>query len=236
MTWFVLKNSRRAIQNELHLVLRNVVPENEPSAVVDAGAWLGDHAIPMAEGFPELTVYAIEPSARNAVYIRERGIALPNLRVMSFLLGREQGQGSVIANEDRPNARYALKGVPRAGSIPVHTVDGLVDSGTIKESIRLLHFDVEGSELDDLRGSLRTIQSQKPVVLVETLGDELSAIEDFFQNEVKAAYARLTVDESCKAFDLWDASYCRNHFFVPQALLAQMKEGVKPNERPGASG
>lgn len=89
----------------------------------------------------------------------------------------------------------------------------MIATKQIKEPIGLLHFDTEGHEYECLLGSIQTIKTQKPVIMVETLTEkEFEKIKTFF-NEI-GDYEYTTINESCDVTNPF--SSCRNRVFYPR--------------------
>jgi FkbM family methyltransferase len=183
------------------------------STAVDAGAWLGDHTVPLARRHPGVHFYAIEPGEENYHFLRSKARALPNVTAAWLALGEADGRGTHLGGSG-PAAKY----LPSAdGAVPMRSIDSLVQSGALRAPA-LVHLDVEGLELAALRGAARTLAAHRPVLAVETLGcDELPRIEAFLRTVWSTGYHRETVNETCSFGDLGDRRRCRNHLFFPHA-------------------
>ena len=53
-----------------HRFMAETVSKMDRPVVIDAGAWLGDTAIQLAEANAGCTVFAVEPSKKNCDFIR----------------------------------------------------------------------------------------------------------------------------------------------------------------------
>ena len=121
-------------------------------AVIDAGAWLGDHSIPIAKKYKNLIIYAIEPSKENISYIKQKSSKLSNLKTLNLVLSDEKGYSDIVSNENKANAIYKKSSnkpcnkpnVESNSKLNMNTVDNLVKDKIINNKIGLLHFDVEG--------------------------------------------------------------------------------------------
>lgn len=92
------------------------------------------------------------------------------------------------------------------------TIDSLVQQYALHPS--LIKIDVEGAELDTLKGGLHTLATFKPVLIlglhpafINQKGDSLEAIWDLLQSnryEVKAEGKRMTREDFCSADLLFD--------------------------------
>jgi FkbM family methyltransferase len=131
------------------------------SHVVDAGAYIGNHAIYWALRL-DCTVHAFEPNP-EAVALLRRNVAACEVdeRVVIHEVGLgATGGTAALAGHSGTNfgsQRIALG----SGTLRVLPLDEFELAPT------LMKIDVEGMELDVLRGALRTIQQHRPVVIVE---------------------------------------------------------------------
>jgi FkbM family methyltransferase len=123
---------------------------------IDAGAHRGIWASHMARRFG--TVWAFEPWHANAVRIEQRG----NLQVTHAALGARPGYVSLGAGTDNTGEYHVL---PVPGRVWMTTLDLCGVPGC-----DFLKIDVEGMELDVLRGGARMIADRRPVVMFEDKG------------------------------------------------------------------
>lgn len=130
---------------------------NRQSIVLDVGAHIGTFAIPIASAVAE--VIAFEPSAEACTLLsRNAGQNHVKLRLICSALGREKGTGTLIVrNISNAGANTLVSG----GSIPVTTLDAEVSD------VDFIKIDVEGMELEVLRGGVQLIERTRPVILFE---------------------------------------------------------------------
>lgn len=154
---------------------------NAPFSVIDAGANLGAFTLPMARELGAFgTVYAIE--MQIAIYYALCGnIALNsvhNVKAINCALGestgfidinfphydREASYGSFSILREINEARGFTELQDRKERVSVRTIDELsfFNVGVIK-------LDVEGAELDVLKGSRKLLHTSKPYIYVEVL-------------------------------------------------------------------
>jgi FkbM family methyltransferase len=133
--------------------------------MVDVGANLGLYAVAAAKRGAR--VVAVEPDPANVRHIRRMAwLNRVDVSIVEALAGAEIG-----------TAPIALRGSPVSGSIdmylgpttrygvaPVVTLDALLKD----ERVDLLKIDVEGAEIDVLRGAERTLRDKRPrAILIE---------------------------------------------------------------------
>jgi FkbM family methyltransferase len=184
--------------------------------IIDAGAYNGDTSIFMAKHSKNQNIYAIEPSQRNINFIKKikEQNNLKNLHPYRYLLSNKHNIYET-KNEDLPNAQYKLVENNKCNDcIKSVTLDYLVETGEIKGEIGILHFDVEGMELEVLQGSINTTKKYKPYIIVETLGknEKKNKLVDNLLRSLN--YTSETINESCNVIDIFDKDKCRNHIYV----------------------
>lgn len=138
-----------------------------PAATIDVGAYVGDWAHDCRRAFPDTRVLMVEPSPARAAQLRRRAAGDDRFSVAQALLGASEGTAGFV--EQDSNSRIAPAGSPGAASMAVTTLDRLV-AGTPFDRAQLLKVDVQGHDLEVLRGGAATLAH------VEVLVVELSLI------------------------------------------------------------
>ena len=156
-------------QHEINLIAYFIQPG---SVVVDAGAFIGTHA----RAFSTLVgksgkVLAFEPR-RNAVEIMNENAKLSpigNVSVINSALGAAERKLTVAITHANSNINY--------GALTLEPLISQDDSGeeiTVTtldaykfERLDFVKIDVEGMELDVLKGAVETIERCRPVIFVE---------------------------------------------------------------------
>jgi FkbM family methyltransferase len=147
------------------------------SHCLDVGANVGAVALPLARQVgPSGRVLAIEPGPPYLARLRQNLQENPKLadRVIILAAGLSETEKSLLWRPDplHPfNARLSqvhLTAVPGELPIPVTTLDAAV-ARQGWERVDFIKIDVEGMELEVLRGARGTLEMLRPVVLFETL-------------------------------------------------------------------
>ena len=148
----------------------------EGAAVVDVGAHFGRHAIPLARRVgPAGCVHAFEPLpvARKILADRIDFAKVNNIVVHPFAVGRENAQTTFVVAEGRlEESGLRARAVFNPGSkitpreMPV-TVVRLDDALPATLAVRFVKIDVEGGELDVLRGATALLDRCRPIVAFE---------------------------------------------------------------------
>ena len=144
---------------------------------VDVGAHLGNHTVFLAK-ICGMRVLAFEPQP-DVFAILQRNLELNGLgeqvTAVNAALGEVAGHGS-MARALADNSGSARLSLDEAGGVPVLTLDEQIGD----RKVDLIKIDVEGFELEVLKGAQRTIERDHPLIYAEAQ-DEASrkALETF---------------------------------------------------------
>jgi FkbM family methyltransferase len=162
--------------------------------VLDIGAHIGFFTMQMASLVgPEGRVYAFEPMNANADLL-ERSIAEnrfgDRIEFRRGAVGAESGTARLTFPKETLNTggAFLLAGAdaPPSGhleaGVPVLAIDDLA----LRHPVRFIKMDVEGAEPQVLRGALRLLQTDRPVILTEVHPSQLArasgvSAAEFFQ-------------------------------------------------------
>lgn len=126
--------------------------------VIQAGGNMGVWPWLLAKKFAR--VVTAEPEPECLTYLREN-VTEPNVEIHGVCFGAHRDRADIVYEPGNLGAQYIRYG----GSIPVIPIDEL----DVKDC-DLIYLDIEGAEVDALRGALGTIQASKPVIVVEDKG------------------------------------------------------------------
>jgi FkbM family methyltransferase len=146
------------------------------SVFIDIGANEGFYSVFAARRIgPGGLVVAVEPSPREHARL-QGNVALnrlKNVRLVKRALGARRGRALLHIADPEHNGQNTLGGFGHAGveavdhlEVEVVDLDGLVDELGLAR-VDVIKIDVEGAELEVLKGALKTLQRHKPVVLLE---------------------------------------------------------------------
>jgi FkbM family methyltransferase len=141
------------------------------ATVLDVGANIGVTAV-MAATACEGTVFAFEPGPRVYPCLLETLKANPGLNILPVraALGAEAGEISFFDDPGTPASSHMVTGDTYVRtsdhSVKVMTIDQFVSETGLTE-LDLIKIDVEGFEIDVLRGAVATIAALRPAVFVE---------------------------------------------------------------------
>lgn len=151
--------------------------------VVDVGAHVGNHAIFFAAALGIRTV-AFEPTAQSFSLLEYNVVAngVSELCTLQHsAVGAATGTARVIDGDDHNSGTARLELDPQ-GAVDVVTLDDALAS---ELRVDIIKIDVEGWELDVLRGAEATISRCRPLIYIET-GPECFA--DIQRHLTRSAY------------------------------------------------
>lgn len=180
-----------------------IVRHVRPGAVFfDVGANVGFHTVIAARCTgPAGRVVAFEPLPANAAALRHN-VALnrfTHVQVVAAAVAANEGRARLALAEEPTWAHLAggdAAAAERTIDVRVVGIDALVAAGEVPPP-DVVKIDVEGAELDVLRGMMRTLRERRPVIICE-LHDTARAAAAFFQGagyDVQALESDLPVEE-----------------------------------------
>ena len=141
---------------------------------IDIGANIGAYAIPLAKAFPNIQVHAFEPHP-GALGRFKRNTALNNIHNMTvFNIGiaaqsgrlsfhgfdiKDYGISSFMAPQDTENKKYDTF------PVDVKSLDEIYKDTDQRTS--LIKIDVQGYEIEVLKGAQKLIAAQRPYIFLE---------------------------------------------------------------------
>lgn len=145
---------------------------------MDVGANDGTSSLMLTQQFPNRTIFSIEPIESNIRSVYTKLLDAKNVRIIHGGLGQNRTFGEypdVLDTARVPSTKnqvgalknYHWQRIVKSHKhyFPIFTVDELVGE---RHKLAFGHWDVEGNEVDVLKGAERTILRDRPIFTVET--------------------------------------------------------------------
>jgi FkbM family methyltransferase len=147
-----------------------------PACAVDVGAHVGNHTVYFSHVLGTRTL-AFEPNPVTFRHleanVRENGLAeLCALRNVAVGANSSTARAALASAE---NSGMATVELDPNGAVEVVALD---DALQHEPRIDILKIDVEGWELDVLRGGARTLARHRPLIYVEVMEEKFDAVRD----------------------------------------------------------
>lgn len=143
----------------------------DKDVIFDVGANIGFYTVLLGKRYPNSRIFAFEPSSREFNLLEENVItnAISNANLFQIALSDRIGKQDLFIDEINhgTNSLKARKVGSNAELVQLITIDHFVESHKIQK-VDLMKIDVEGSELEVLRGGSETILKYKPVIFIES--------------------------------------------------------------------
>jgi FkbM family methyltransferase len=142
---------------------------------IDVGAHKGGYTYWMRRAVGDSgAVVAFEPQPELHDYLRRcaRSFRWTNVRVAACALSSSRGRRVLRLPADAPSPAASLVGASlpsgaRGYEVDVDTLDLFLAENPLPGRVRVVKCDVEGEELEVLRGARRTLEAHRPLILVE---------------------------------------------------------------------
>lgn len=165
--------------------------------VLDIGANVGNYSAAILRISPQSTVYAFEPSSVARKKLQERFMGNDSVKIVPLALGSTISVGTLWSDQagsgmgslTKRNLTHFGVDFEHSESVEVTTLDTWARSNLITPA--LIKMDVEGHELDVLKGGMKTLASAQ-VVQFEFGGcniDTRTFFQDFWYLFTQAGFA-----------------------------------------------
>ena len=144
-------------QNSLPGILKLIRPGD---TVVDVGAFIGDHTIAYARAVQEHgNVYAFEPNPAAFECLEHNMQLFNSVICINKALGSEEGSATLnLDNNVGASHLTAQQGPIKIGTLDIELAG---------KPVQFIKIDVEGFELQTLKGATNTITKFKPIMYIE---------------------------------------------------------------------
>ena len=169
-----------SFQQEVVSSIKKVISAYHIDLFVDIGSHIGQMSLFVSKSFPDIEVISIEPSPSTRAR-QKHNMALNNLdyKLLPYAMGENEGKARIYRPAKVYYKEYFKYNDGRFSLIPSHdttpdtrldiqvsTLDNLL--GGIEKSKRvLIKIDVEGFELEVLKGGLNLLSSHQIILILE---------------------------------------------------------------------
>ena len=169
---YYVRKSLDFIANQWHNgLIREVV---RSKTMLDIGSNIGNHTLYFINECGARFVYCFEP-ASDTFRILKRNIKVNHLENKTILfnvgVGCKSGEAIIASSKDK-NTAYTKIAVSEEGNIKVVSIDEL----SLAETVGFVKIDVEGFELEVIKGMQGTLKKDKPIVMIEIWNDNFEEI------------------------------------------------------------
>jgi FkbM family methyltransferase len=135
---------------------------------IDVGAHIGKYTV-MNGRNPAVNVIALEPEAMNFA-ILNRNVQLNNLhRVSTLNIGAWSEKTALkLSTRTAGSGEHSFIGGDGNILVDVDTLDNVVAGFTLPQPVSLIKIDVEGSEVEVLKGATEILMAHHPKLVIET--------------------------------------------------------------------
>ena len=170
--WSKLLNRSFSYEDELELLFRHSVGVDY--TLIDCGANFGYWSVLISSApYGSHKAIAIEPSSQNFAKLKNNAEINGNrFEVMKCAIGAGRGTARLSGTKHEAFSIAGDAGGGGGEDVPVITLDNLLDDGTISPDEKyLIKLDVEGVEIEAIKGGTQLLQGDS-VVLCEEHGND----------------------------------------------------------------
>lgn len=139
------------------------------SVAIDVGAHIGLWSWSISK---YLKVYSFEPDAENFNYLVENTKDVSNIHKFNIAIGADSGFCFIVPHGEEIHRNSGMKYVKfGTGDVAVLSIDSFYSNFMNSEcQVKLIKIDVEGMELEVLKGAEKLLNTQHPVLVLEFNG------------------------------------------------------------------
>lgn len=147
-------------KHNLHIFTPQTLSRIKMQNIIDVGASIGDSAIVFEREFCDKNIYSFEPlKARYELMLQTI-----KLNSSKRIIPINKGLGAESACVAIDSDIASMVAIKDAQFAEIITLDSFVEENNIK--VGFIKVDVEGFEMEFLKGAMKTITSQKPAMLI----------------------------------------------------------------------
>jgi FkbM family methyltransferase len=200
------------------LAEKELVSRIKPEVAIDVGAHLGSFTLLLAK-YARIVI-AVEPDPRAAGVLASIVPAnrLSNVVVFPYACSSSDG-GELSLKLERGGGSSIVQGSGGDVTVKTITVDTIVKALRL-EKVNFMKVDVEGHELEVLRGAYNTLSWHRPILLVELWPENTKEVEEFL-GKLRYSVARVLMKYTKGRVR------CENRLYLPQELPLSQLQGPR---------
>lgn len=170
--------SQKNRSNDPMEILQRLLGRDCVEVIIDGGASIGDTSVKFCQFFPNAIVHAFEPYPPFQEKIRNKSLEQPRVKLVPFALA-EKSKDSIMRVNESAGTNSLLKGDPHGTgsvygnllkeknklSIKTSSIDDWF-TNTKVEKIDILKLDIQGLELEAIKGATETLNKGKIQVVI----------------------------------------------------------------------
>lgn len=146
------------------------------NVVFDIGSYSGIYTLLAAKSNNNVKTYSFEPNPELFIILSKniKINRLKNSKIETLALDENEGVATLYINHERFSSAASLKKNSNQGAsfqVKKTTLDSFVNREKIT-NIDLMKIDVEGYEINVLKGSLKSLTNFRPIILMESLSKD----------------------------------------------------------------
>jgi len=151
---------------------------NKDDVVLDVGTYIGLHTIELSKLAKKVISFEPQPLVSACVKKTLNAMEIKNVDHYHMALGNETGWTHIHTNGDGDASIRGIRDAKFCQSFKCK-IDRL--DNIVKEKVKLIKIDVEGSEFQVLAGAIELIEEHKPIIIIETFKTKrnLKLLDDF---------------------------------------------------------
>lgn len=152
---------------------------NNDTTILEIGANIGNHAVYWAKQQKVNKIYSFEPILKTFKRL-EQNIKINNLKnveIFNFAAGDKDSQGSIDFYNVENTGATSIK-ESDDGDLKIVKIDNL----KFDNKIDFIKIDVEGFEINVLKGMTKLLKEQKPVVYIESAANNIDEVLKIFSD------------------------------------------------------
>ena len=185
-----IARTRNFFEKDILDTIAKALPTPRKGIFLDIGSNIGNHTLYLFQNDLIQSAYCFEP-VQDTFRILKKNISINNLqnKVKLFNVGVGKSHGTAqIASYSKENTGMSQLKISNDGNIPIIAIDDI----NFDYDISFVKIDVEGFELNVIKGMLGTIKKYKPTLFIEIRNQ---FFDDICKRLTPVGYKYLKFDE-----------------------------------------